>query len=38
MKWVKRGVSPYLLFLPLCYGVFIAADDLTLVVTILPGT
>ena len=36
MKWVKRGVSPYLLFLPLCYGVFIAADDLTLVVTILP--
>ena len=36
MKWVKNEVSPYLLFLPLCYGVFIAADDLTLVVTILP--
>ncbi len=36
MKWVKTEVSPYLLFLPLCYGVFIAADDMTLVVTILP--
>ena len=36
MKWVKAEVSPYLLFLPLCYGVFIAADDMTLVVTILP--
>ncbi len=36
MKWVRTEVSPYLLFLPLCYGVFIAADDMTLVVTILP--
>ena len=36
MKWVRNEVSPYLLFLPLCYGVFIAADDMTLVVTILP--
>ena len=36
MKWLKTEVSPYLLFLPLCYGVFIAADDMTLVVTILP--
>ncbi len=36
MKWVKTEISPYLLFLPLCYGVFIAADDMTLVVTILP--
>ena len=36
MKWVKNEVTPYLLFLPLCYGVFIAADDMTLVVTILP--
>ena len=36
MKWAKTEVGPYLLFLPLCYGVFIAADDMTLVVTILP--
>lgn len=36
MQWIKKEVSPYLLFLPLCYGVFIAADDMTLVVTILP--
>ena len=36
MQWIKNEVSPYLLFLPLCYGVFIAADDMTLVVTILP--
>ena len=36
MQWIKNEVSSYLLFLPLCYGVFIAADDMTLVVTILP--
>ena len=36
LKRIKGEVSPYLLFLPLCYGVFIAADDMTLVVTILP--
>ena len=36
MKWLNSKISPYLLFLPLCYGVFIAADDMTLVVTILP--
>ena len=31
-----RSVSPYLVFLPLCYGVFIAADDQTVIATILP--
>ncbi len=36
MMRVRNAISPYLLFLPLCYGVFIAADDMTLVVTILP--
>ncbi|MEE8046391.1 MAG: MFS transporter, partial [Dehalococcoidia bacterium] len=29
-------VSPYKLLLPLCFGVFIAADDQTVVVTLLP--
>ncbi len=36
MKILSRELSPYLLFIPLCYGVFIAADDQTVVVTILP--
>ena len=31
-----RTVSPYKLLLPLCFGVFIAADDMTVVVTLLP--
>ena len=31
-----RIVSPYRLLLPLCFGVFIAADDMTVVVTLLP--
>lgn len=29
-------VRPYLLFLPFCAGVFVAADDQTVVVTVLP--
>jgi len=29
-------ISPYKLILPLCFGVFIAADDQTVVVTLLP--
>ena len=36
MKSISRGLSPYVLIIPLCYGVFIAADDQTVVVTILP--
>ena len=36
MERFRNAITPYLLFLPLCYGVFIAADDLTVVVTILP--
>ena len=31
-----RIVSPYRLLLPLCFGVFIAADDMTVGVTLLP--
>lgn len=31
-----RAISPYVAFLPLCYGVFIAADDQTVVATVLP--
>jgi len=31
-----RLISPYKLLLPLCFGVFIAADDQTVVVTLLP--
>lgn len=31
-----RALSPYLVFLPLCYGVFIAADDQTVIATVLP--
>jgi MFS family permease len=31
-----RAVRPFLLFLPFCFGVFIAADDQTVVVTVLP--
>ena len=31
-----RIISPYKLLLPLCFGVFIAADDQTVVVTLLP--
>ena len=31
-----RTLSPYLAFLPLCYGVFIAADDQTVIATVLP--
>ncbi len=33
---IGRIVSPYKLLLPLCFGVFIAADDMTVVVTLLP--
>ncbi|MCZ6539375.1 MAG: MFS transporter [Chloroflexi bacterium] len=33
---IGRIVSPYRLLLPLCFGVFIAADDMTVVVTLLP--
>jgi MFS family permease len=29
-------LRPYWLFLPLCFGVFIAADDQTVIVTVLP--
>jgi EmrB/QacA subfamily drug resistance transporter len=35
-KGFGRIVSPYRLLLPLCFGVFIAADDMTVVVTLLP--
>ena len=31
-----RIISPYKLLLPLCFGVFIAADDQTVVITLLP--
>ena len=33
---LRQIVSPYKLLLPLCFGVFIAADDQTVVVTLLP--
>lgn len=33
---LRQLVSPYKLLLPLCFGVFIAADDQTVVVTLLP--
>ena len=33
---IGRTISPYRLLLPLCFGVFIAADDMTVVVTLLP--
>ena len=33
---LRQLVSPYNLLLPLCFGVFIAADDMTVVVTLLP--
>lgn len=33
---LKQYISPYKLLLPLCFGVFIAADDQTVVVTLLP--
>ena len=33
---IGKYVSPYKLLLPLCFGVFIAADDMTVVVTLLP--
>jgi MFS family permease len=33
---IGQTVSPYRLLLPLCFGVFIAADDMTVVVTLLP--
>ena len=36
LKTAGRIVSPYRLLLPLCFGVFIAADDMTVVVTLLP--
>lgn len=36
MQRIRRLVRPYWLFLPLCFGVFIAADDQTVIVTILP--
>lgn len=33
---LRQVISPYKLLLPLCFGVFIAADDQTVVVTLLP--
>lgn len=33
---LRNLISPYKLLLPLCFGVFIAADDQTVVVTLLP--
>ena len=36
MNRIIRLIRPYWLFLPLCLGVFIAADDQTVIVTILP--
>jgi len=36
MQRLRLLLKPYWLFLPLCFGVFIAADDQTVVVTILP--
>ena len=36
MQRIRNLVKPYWLFLPLCFGVFIAADDQTVIVTILP--
>jgi EmrB/QacA subfamily drug resistance transporter len=33
---LSQVISPYKLLLPLCFGVFIAADDQTVVVTLLP--
>ena len=36
MQRIRQLVRPYWLFLPLCFGVFIAADDQTVIVTILP--
>jgi EmrB/QacA subfamily drug resistance transporter len=33
---LRNLISPYKLLLPLCFGVFIAADDMTVVVTLLP--
>ena len=33
---IGKYVSPYKFLLPLCFGVFIAADDMTVVVTLLP--
>jgi EmrB/QacA subfamily drug resistance transporter len=33
---LRNLISPYTLLLPLCFGVFIAADDQTVVVTLLP--
>jgi MFS family permease len=36
MQRIFSFLRPYWLFLPLCFGVFIAADDQTVIVTILP--
>ncbi len=36
LRAVGRASLPYLVFSPLCLGVFIAADDQTVLVTILP--
>ena len=33
---VKRRIPPYVALIPVCAGVFIAADDQTVVVTVLP--
>ena len=33
---IGKYISPYRLLLPLCFGVFIVADDQTVVVTLLP--
>ena len=36
LRRIGQFISPYKLMLPLCFGVFIAADDQTVVVTLLP--
>jgi EmrB/QacA subfamily drug resistance transporter len=36
MERIRSLLKPYWLFLPLCFGVFIAADDQTVIVTVLP--
>lgn len=35
LKW-RLGFSPYWALVPICFGVFVAADDQTAIVTILP--
>ncbi|MEX0761801.1 MAG: MFS transporter [Dehalococcoidia bacterium] len=36
MPGIPRTLRPYVLFLPLCAGIFVAAGDQTVIVTILP--